>query len=149
MTTTSRSERAKLAVQILKEFEVEKRVISAAQQEMNEKLHSNDNVDDETPADPEEGVTQKSTANEVEMTLLGTAGATDQTTGNTEDASNDNPLRSQMDDMMMEWVNQGISASAIRDFAEEFVQKIESEKMNDDDTNLEIIHEDEVNVDGV
>merc|ERR1719295_858364 len=132
-TSTSRVERVKLAIQTLREFKVEKDVISVAQQQMDVQLYRSGSVtyDDRKTSGLNEGTT------DVEMAVMGTAGATDRAVGNEDDISTENTL--------MGLINQGISASTIRDLLERVEHRIESERMKEDEANLERIWEDDVN----
>merc|ERR1719295_1318680 len=138
MTATSRAERVKLAIQTLREFKVGKDVISEAQQQMDTQLYRSRSVtyDDRRTSGLNEG-TNQNTMNDVEMAVMGTAGATDRAVGNEDDISTENTL--------MGLINQGISVSTIRDLLERVEHRIESERMKEDEANLERIWEDDVN----
>merc|ERR1719242_528079 len=129
-TTTSCSERAKLVIQTLRECGVNKSVINMVKQKMNKTMNrGTDDNDDEKTSGPNSGRTQN-TALSVQMAALDTEGATDQV------IRNDNDV---VAETLIGLMNQGISASMIRDFVEEYMPNIEREKMDDDDTKLERI----------
>merc|ERR1719295_2585178 len=92
---TSRAERAKLVIQGLRELEVTKDVITAAQQQINEKMHRNTIEDNEKTSGSNEGMT-RNTANELEMVVLGSAGVRDHAIEREDGSSTFNPLRSQI-----------------------------------------------------
>ena len=55
---------------------------------------------------------------------MSTAGATKHETGNEDDISTENSLQFQLHSTLMEFMNQGISASMIRDFAEKIEHRV-------------------------